>query len=372
MKRFHSLNQKWVSVGNYNVTHIRLGKGSSATVYLGYHKKTGMEVAVKKFEIPNNNSRIQKRVEREIQILQSLSHPYIIKMYEVVRDRVHNDIYLFMEYCPNGSIRSFLGKGGYLEENQANQIMKQLADALEHLYVRNIYHRDIKPHNLLLSKNYNLKLIDFGFSTLNRKGSFRRLCGSPMYMAPEILTSCFYDERSDIWSIGIVLYEILFGQHPFGHLRSFIDLTKYAYTTIPIKIPPDRRPPTSEPSVLCKHLLERMLVSNPRKRLSWKEFFNHPWLKTSIPESLDNSEEEIKVLAHINKKIPSPSEKVSYSTELTIPFSEEMRKTYPLVGHSSNTEPFSTSSFIKNRHRSILFHPLQHITEKGLTGSAIF
>jgi serine/threonine-protein kinase ULK/ATG1 len=246
--RAKTLSHKLVSVGSYNVSRERLGRGSSATVYLGYHKKSGIEVAVKKFELAVDNDKILKRAEREIQILQSLSHPNIIKLYEIVRDRVNRDIYLFLEYCPHGSLRSFLGKGGYLEEKQGHQIMKQLSDALKHLYERNIYHRDLKPQNLLLSRNYNLKVIDFGFATLNTRASFRRLCGSPMYMAPEIIRSGFYDRRSDLWSIGIILYEILFGQHPFAHIKHFYDLARYANDRIYIELPPKDRPARATPS----------------------------------------------------------------------------------------------------------------------------
>jgi len=268
-------------IKNFIVTDQRLGRGSSATVYLGYHRKKKVKVAVKKFEIPPNNPRVRRRAHREMELLQRIKHPNIVRLYDVYFDNRKNDIYLFLEYCPRGSMKTFLGRGGYMEETHARRIMRQLCSALKYLIQHRIYHRDIKPQNLLLSKNYNLKVSDFGLATMNMKGTFRRLCGSPLYMAPEILLSGSYNKRSDLWSIGIVLFEFLFGHHPFKTIRNFSDLVAYVRENVDIKLPPDSKPKNTEISEECLDLLRNLLIADPQKRITWENFFHHPWLRKS-------------------------------------------------------------------------------------------
>lgn len=266
-------------IKNFIITDERLGRGSSATVYLGYHKTKKIKVAVKKFEFNASDTKVMRRAKREIDLLQRLSHPNIIKLYDVYNDTKKNDIYLFLEYCPRGSMKTFLGKGGYIEEIHVHKLVKQMVSALKYLIHSGIYHRDIKPQNLLLSKNFNLKISDFGLATMNMKGTFKKLCGSPLYMAPEILLSGSYNKKSDLWSIGIVIFEFLFGHHPFGNMRNFSDLVKYVKDGVNIKLPPERKPKDVGVSENCLDLLERLLVVDPEKRMSWEDFFHHSWIK---------------------------------------------------------------------------------------------
>ena len=277
------MEKKDAIVGNFIVSNKRLGKGSSATVYLGKHRTEQYDVAVKKFELSPDDKHLRKRAEREIQILQSLHHNNIIHLYEIVRDKFHNDIYLFLEYCPHGSLHTFLGKGGYLEEHQARSLFHQLAGALKHLQERNIYHRDLKPHNLLLSSTFQLKIIDFGFSTLQHRNSFKRICGSPLYMAPEMIHTNEYHSLSDLWSIGIIMYEILFGHHPFPKMKHFSEFTKFMSQPLHITLPPNKRPAQVQPSIHCLNLLRRLLTNNPLFRISWNDFFSHPWITGVTP-----------------------------------------------------------------------------------------
>jgi len=266
------------SIGNYIVTEQRLGRGSSATVYLGYHRKKRYKVAVKKFEVQPNNERIRRKADREVRILRLVNHPNIIKFYDVIHEKTTKDIHLFLEYCPNGSLRTFLGKGGYLDEHQAQKIIRQLAKALQHLYRHNIYHRDIKPHNLLLSRKFNLKISDFGLATMNMHGTSRKLCGSPMYMAPEILEFGTYHQTSDLWSVGILLFETLFGHHPLRGIKNLFSLSKHVTSKLAIQIPPVTKPYAVDPTSECIDLVRRLLTADVSNRISWEGFFTHPWI----------------------------------------------------------------------------------------------
>ena len=129
------------NIGNYIITDKRLGRGSSATVYLGYHSITKLEVAVKKFELSNNNNKIERRAICEIKILNYVRHPNIIRLYDYYHDKIKNNIYIFLEYCPKGSNKTFLGKGGYLDEKYVNRLMIQFISGLKYLYSIGIYHR---------------------------------------------------------------------------------------------------------------------------------------------------------------------------------------------------------------------------------------
>ena len=270
------------TVGNYIITEKRLGRCSSASVYLGHHTLRKFDVAVKKFELIHNNKRIERRAWREIQILQNIRHPNIIKMYDYYYDKKKNNIYIFLEYCPRGSIKTFLGKGGYLDEKYANRLMRQFISGLKYMFSLGIYHRDIKPDNLLLSNNYNLKISDFGLATLNNSGKFHRLCGSPLYMAPEILITASYNKYSDIWSIGMVMFELLFGHHPLRQIKHITDLIKYFNSNSSIEIPPIKKPDDVNLSHDCLDLLRKMLTIKLENRLTWEKLFSHPWANKNI------------------------------------------------------------------------------------------
>ena len=130
-----------------------------------------------------------------------------------------------MDYYEYGDLSHFLNKKP-LKEKFCRKYMKQLSNGLNYLLDNNILHRDLKPQNILLSKNYDIKITDFGFATYYTKDSIiNTLCGSPMYMAPEIIIKNGYNYNSDLWSVGIILYEMIHGYTPFNVLN-FIDLIK--------------------------------------------------------------------------------------------------------------------------------------------------
>ena len=191
-------------IGNYIVDRKRIGRGSFSKIYKGIHKDTKQVIAVKKIEI-DNIKKLNSNIEREINVMKELSHPNIVKLYDVIYDYDNNNIYLIIEYCSKGDFNKFLNKRP-LKEKYAKKYIKQLTDGLKYLLQNNIMHRDLKPHNILLTEKNELKLSDFGFARYFEKNTLvETLCGSPMYMAPEIMKYREYTNKSDLWSVGVIM-----------------------------------------------------------------------------------------------------------------------------------------------------------------------
>ena len=268
------------NVGNYIVGKRRIGRGSFSKIYKGHHKDTNMVVAVKKIEV-DNIKQINTNIEREIEVMMRLRHPNIVRLYDVVYDYQHCNIFLIIEYCARGDFNKFLNKRS-LKEKHAKRYMIQLARGLRYLLKNNVLHRDLKPHNILLTENNELKLSDFGFARyFEHNKLIETLCGSPMYMAPEIMKYKEYTNKSDLWSVGVIMYEMLTGRTPYKS-KTFYNLMK------DIEKKKIVIPPSIELSKECKQLIYALLVKNPNKRISWKDFFNHKWFIDKNSMQIEN------------------------------------------------------------------------------------
>nr|XP_025840712.1 serine/threonine-protein kinase ULK3 isoform X1 [Vulpes vulpes] len=180
-----------------------------------------------------------------------------------------------MEFCAGGDLSRFIHTRRILPEKVARVFMQQLASALQFLHEQNISHLDLKPQNILLSslEKPHLKLADFGFAQhMSPWDEKHVLRGSPLYMAPEMVCQRQYDARVDLWSVGVILYEALFGQPPFAS-RSFTELEEKIRSNRVIELP--LRPPLSRD---CRDLLQRLLERDPNRRISFQDFFAHPWV----------------------------------------------------------------------------------------------
>lgn len=196
-----------------------------------------------------------------------------------VIEKLPAKLYLVTEYCSGGDIASLLREKGHLEESVAQKLMHDLARALRALWQLQLVHRDVKPQNLLLSAKLEdpdctLKVADFGFArALGPEILAETLCGSPLYMAPEILLGQRYDAKADLWSCGAVLYEMLVGKPPFSG-RTQMELLQNIQrndVSIPIKV-------RQNLSDICQSLIFALLRRNPVERISFEEFFNHPFI----------------------------------------------------------------------------------------------
>ncbi|NXG84048.1 ULK3 kinase, partial [Stercorarius parasiticus] len=249
----------------------------------------------------------------EIEILKTIRHPHIVELKDFQWDSDH--IYLIMEFCAGGDLSRFIRMRRILPEKVARIFLQQLACALKFLHDHNISHLDLKPQNILLSapENPQLKLAgegksprrgrgwpfllppitmsspltpsaDFGFAQhMSPWDEKHVLRGSPLYMAPEMVCRQQYDARVDLWSVGVILYEALFGRPPFAS-RSFAELEEKIRSDRAVELP--SRPPLSPE---CRDLLGQLLERDPLKRISFDRFFAHPFVDMEHvpgPESL--------------------------------------------------------------------------------------
>ncbi|GAN05205.1 pkinase-domain-containing protein [Mucor ambiguus] len=275
------VQKKQNKLGPYNLLQT-LGEGEFGKVKLGIHIETGQEVAIKliKKEGAGSDTRINK-VEREISVLKTLNHPYIVKLYNVVETEKY--IGIILEYASGGELFEYILAHRYLKEKDAKRFFAQLISSVQYMHKRKIVHRDLKLENLLLDKNRNIIVTDFGFANQFASAAddmMATTCGSPCYAAPELVVNAglYAGSAVDIWSCGVILYAMLCGFLPFDDDPSNPDsdninqLYRYILSTN-LMFP-------SHVGVDARDLLAKMLVPDPAKRCSLDYIVKHPWLES--------------------------------------------------------------------------------------------
>ena len=269
--------------GEWVLRHT-VGQGSFAVVWRAEHRQTGQTVAVKEINTSRLGKKLLEGLAQEIAVLQKMRHPNIVRLFEIVRDPKKARIYLVLEYCAGGDLSKFVKRRGALGEAAVQHFMRQLAAGLQHIRTFNLMHRDLKPQNLLLTDagdRPSLRIADFGFARdVKPQGIAETLCGSPLYMAPEILQYKQYDVKADLWSVGTILFELLAGRPPFtgaNHLQLLHNIERSEAA-----LPPDVAARLSEP---CRDLVRRLLRKNPLERLSFEGFFSHPFIGVEPPRA---------------------------------------------------------------------------------------
>ena len=252
----------------------QLGSGSFGRVFLVSHNETNKLFALKvidKRKLLMSYGKLDI-IYNEINIHSKLEHENIIKLYNFNED--NENINIIMEYAPNGNLYDLITKEktGF-NEYKAFEYFIQVVNAVYYLHNNNIIHRDIKPENILIGEDNKIKLCDFGWAkelTLENRSTF---CGTVEYMAPEIVGSENYDYGVDIWSLGILLYELLYGHSPFkaNNTKNVILNIKSHELTY------DDTNKTVSKS--CKDLIQKLLNNNPQKRYKIKDILEHPFVK---------------------------------------------------------------------------------------------
>ena len=245
-----------------------LGKGSFSSVYLGENIISGQKVAIKKINI-SKFEKFRPHIISEINILKTINHPNIVSLIDnIIETKI---IYIILEYCGLGDLAEFY-KHTMVKEVYVKHYAKQILDGISYLHQKNIMHRDIKPHNILLSDIYTIKITDFGFAKYDTTIDLTStLCGSPIYMAPEIMQCKKYNNKTDIWSFGIVIYQLAFGKLPYTASNQF-ELMRVVRDTEPIY-------DSDLVSNMCKFFIKQLLCKNPDKRPDVKYLQNHEWFK---------------------------------------------------------------------------------------------
>ncbi|XP_065594672.1 serine/threonine-protein kinase SIK2 isoform X2 [Cyrtonyx montezumae] len=262
-----------VRVGFYDIEGT-LGKGNFAVVKLARHRITRSEVAIKIIDKSQLDAVNLEKIYREVQIMKMLEHPHIIKLYQVMETK--NMLYLVTEFAKNGEIFDYLASHGRLSESEARRKFWQILSAVEYCHNRKVVHRDLKAENLLLDNNMNIKIADFGFGNFYKSGEpLTTWCGSPPYAAPEVFEGQQYEgPQLDIWSMGVVLYVLVCGALPFD--GPTLPILRQRVLEGRFRIPYFM-------SEECEHLIRRMLVLDPSKRLTIAQIKEHKWMLIEVP-----------------------------------------------------------------------------------------
>ena len=258
-----------------------LGVGSYGRVILVQHKKTQAKYAIKAIDKRNQiNIQEMPYFIREIEIMYRVHHPNVVKLFGHFED--NNYCYFIMEYIPGGNIYNLVPKNGIKITSTQNivSIMKDVISATYFLHhmVPPIIHRDIKPENVVLAHNMVAKLTDFGWSNY-MQGDIKRttVCGTPVYLAPEIITGRGHDEKVDIWCIGVLMFELIAGFAPFR--GNDVQTVKYNISRLKIDWPRgmDRN---------AADLISKILKYNPYERISLEKMLLHPFFTNYYPNAI--------------------------------------------------------------------------------------
>eukprot|EP01099_Mayorella_cantabrigiensis_P008832 TRINITY_DN872_c0_g1_i1.p1 TRINITY_DN872_c0_g1~~TRINITY_DN872_c0_g1_i1.p1 ORF type:complete len:322 (+),score=86.21 TRINITY_DN872_c0_g1_i1:63-968(+) len=253
-----------------------LGRGAFSIVKLGIHKETGERVAIKVISKKNVGKDYEKNLKMETAILQKVHHPNIIELKELLDTKDH--LYLVMELVTGGELFDKIVEKGSYTESDAAQLVFKIISAVQYLHETGIVHRDLKPENLLLKNvddDKQVKIADFGLSKIvGQEKMMQTACGTPGYVAPEVLTATGYDKEVDLWSIGVITYILLCGFPPFYNedvpklfeqiLNADFDYPEEYWKDI---------------SQNAKDFINKLLVVDPKKRLTASQALEHDWLK---------------------------------------------------------------------------------------------
>lgn len=332
-----------VRFGNY-ILGSTLGEGEFGKVKLGWRKdgKFPNQVAIKliKRETLSKDTELEIKIHREINSLKLLNHPNIVNLVEVMKSGKY--IGIVLEYASGGELFDYILNHKYLKEPLAKKFFAQLVSGVDYLHSKGLIHRDLKLENLLLDKNKNIIISDFGFVNSYNLSSGNDLmktsCGSPCYAAPElVLTPNPYNgKKVDIWSLGIILYAMLAGYLPFDddpHNEDGSDIIRlYHYICkTPLTFPEYVSP-------LPRDLLRKIIVADPKKRININDIRNHPWLS-----------------AYANLlSIRQPEWDKIYKEKNSLPItkSHNASKRFSMINEPTNSSQLNFSTFKKQHGRS--------------------
>jgi serine/threonine protein kinase len=251
-----------------------LGTGTFGRVYLVKHQETGKFYALKvlrKMDVVRLKQ--VDHIKNEKNILLELNHPFIVTLYATWQDETN--LYMLMDYVIGGELFSYLRRAGRFANDTARMYAAMVVMALEHLHAKNILYRDLKPENLLIDKQGYLKICDFGFAKHVEDRTWT-LCGTPEYLAPEIIQSKGHGKAVDWWALGVLLFEMLAGYPPFFDDNPFGVYEKILAGRIhfPSHFDPD-----------AKDLVRKLLAADRTQRLGnlkggAEDVKNHPYFQT--------------------------------------------------------------------------------------------
>jgi len=239
------------------------------------------------------------RLATEMEILKQVDHPNIIRLKEIIDTK--NCLFIVTELVTGGELFDKIVELGQYTEHSAAALVSKMVSAISYLHDKNIVHRDLKPENLLLKDQSDIcevKIADFGLSKIvGNTIMMQTACGTPGYVAPEVLNATGYDKEVDMWSIGVITYILLCGFPPFynENLPELFEQIMSADYDFPIDYWKDI-------SETAKDFIRKLLVVDPKQRLTGKTALQHPWLTGSAPNSILSVKKELKDLVTTRKQ----------------------------------------------------------------------
>jgi len=255
-----------------------LGRGAFSIVYVATQRATGVQYAVKVINKKDLGKDYEKNLKMEVDILKKVNHPNIIALKELFD--TPDKLYLVMELVTGGELFDKIVEKGSYTEHEAGQLVRKIVSAVDYLHNLGIVHRDLKPENLLLKRADNdleIAIADFGLSKIvGQQMMMQTACGTPSYVAPEVLNASGYGKEVDMWSIGVITYILLCGFPPFygDTVPEIFEQIMEANFDYPEEY-------WGNVSKEAKDFINRLLVVDSDKRLTASDALRHPWLSGS-------------------------------------------------------------------------------------------
>ncbi|KAJ8409323.1 hypothetical protein AAFF_G00235210 [Aldrovandia affinis] len=288
-----------------------LGTGAFSEVVLAEEKRTQRLVAIKCIPKKALEGK-ENSIENEIAVLHKIKHANIVSLEDIFENKSH--LYLIMQLVSGGELFDRIVEKGFYTEKDASKLIKQILDAVKYLHDMGIVHRDLKPENLLyysMDEDSKIMISDFGLSKIEGSGSvMSTACGTPGYVAPEVLAQKPYSKAVDCWSIGVIAYILLCGYPPFydeNDAKLFEQILKAEYEF--------DSPYWDDISDSAKDFIINLMEKNPRKRYTCEQALQHPWIAgdTALDKNIHES-----VSAQIRKNFAKSKWKQAFNATAVV------------------------------------------------------